>query len=490
MGKHYVMKSPKSVCVVVLFIALAGPCFSQNYEIDSLQHALTKVKSEKDQIDILNKLAFNHTRISVSEAEKLAYEALRKAQAIRYLGGMAESFKTLGSISSLRYEYSRSVEYGYEALKLFEKIGDKSGQSKVLNNLALVLMLQKEYDRAYNFTQRSIKLKREIGDSAGVANSILALAEYYRRREDFSKALDFCQDALRRHRLLNDDEGVAFDLFQFGEVYQDQNNYPFGSMYYNDALRYARLSKNEIIVIATYQRLGQLLLKSQKLDSGYVYLHRSLKLARERNSRSNEMRAYEFLTQYFEATGQLDSALYYTRATVLVQQDIFTAQKSQQVASMQVLYDFEKKEQELDFQKTIVKRQFVAIIGVSLILILTAVFGVKFFRLNKANEESKESLLKLNLEINAMNENLERLVLERTEELKLQNQRLIEYAFFTAHEVRGPLARILGLVELSKINQEPEDRIEILKRLEVSAYELDEIIRMINRKLENTKKLK
>jgi tetratricopeptide (TPR) repeat protein len=483
------MKNPKSVWVVILFFALAGTAYAQSYEIDSLHLALTKEQSEKDQIDILNKLAFKHTTISVAEAEKFAYEALRKSQGIRYLGGMAESFKILGSISNLRYEYSRSVEYGYEALKLFEKIGDKSGQSKVLNNLSLVLMLQKEYDRAYNFTQRSLKLKREIGDSAGVANSILTLAEYYRLREDFSTALNLCHDALNRHRLLHDDTGVAYDLFQYGEIYQDQNNYPFASTYYNDALRYARMSKNDILVITIYQRLGQLFLKAQKLDSGYVYLHRSLKLARERDSRSNEMRAYEFLTDYFETIGELDSALYYTRATLLVQQDIFSSQKSQHVASMQVLYDFEKKEQELDFQKTIVKRQFVAIIGVSLILILTVVIGVKFFRLNKANLESKESLLKLNLEINMMNENLERLVRERTEELKQQNQRLIEYAFFTAHEVRGPLARILGLVELSKINQEPEDRVEILKRLEVSAYELDEIIRMINRKLESTKKL-
>jgi signal transduction histidine kinase len=69
----------------------------------------------------------------------------------------------------------------------------------------------------------------------------------------------------------------------------------------------------------------------------------------------------------------------------------------------------------------------------------------------------------------------------------LQNQKLVEYAFFTAHEVRGPLARILGLVELARIKELSDDREEILERLQEAAQELDEIIRIINRKLESSR---
>ena len=81
---------------------------------------------------------------------------------------------------------------------------------------------------------------------------------------------------------------------------------------------------------------------------------------------------------------------------------------------------------------------------------------------------------------------LEEKVQERTEEIRMQNQKLVEYAFFTAHEVRGPFARILGLVELVKIKQLKHEREEIISRLRVSANELDEILRQVNRKLERT----
>jgi signal transduction histidine kinase len=119
------------------------------------------------------------------------------------------------------------------------------------------------------------------------------------------------------------------------------------------------------------------------------------------------------------------------------------------------------------------------------VLILVTLFGYKLYRLNENNKSARKTLQALNLEINKLNENLEGKVQERTEEIRMQNQKLVEYAFFTAHEVRGPLARILGLVELVKVKELNHEREEIISRLQVSANELDEIIRQVNRKLES-----
>src|SRR5688572_10126263 len=98
----------------------------------------------------------------------------------------------------------------------------------------------------------------------------------------------------------------------------------------------------------------------------------------------------------------------------------------------------------------------------------------------------EKTLQAINLEINKLNENLEEKVQQRTEEIRMQNQKLVEYAFFAAHEVRGPLARILGLVDLVKVKELNHEREEIISRLQVSARELDDIIREVSRKLEHT----
>ena len=65
---------------------------------------------------------------------------------------------------------------------------------------------------------------------------------------------------------------------------------------------------------------------------------------------------------------------------------------------------------------------------------------------------------------------------ERTKQLERKNKALEEYAFITAHNLRAPLASILGLVNLtSKIKFSDEEKV-ILEHLQLSAEKLDTIV--------------
>ncbi len=87
-------------------------------------------------------------------------------------------------------------------------------------------------------------------------------------------------------------------------------------------------------------------------------------------------------------------------------------------------------------------------------------------------------------EILVINENLENLVKERTQELERKNKILEEYAFINAHKLRSPVATILGLINLfskTKLDTEGE---EINRRLQHTANELDDIVRTITKAIE------
>ncbi len=65
-------------------------------------------------------------------------------------------------------------------------------------------------------------------------------------------------------------------------------------------------------------------------------------------------------------------------------------------------------------------------------------------------------------------------------ELKKKNEQLAEIARLNSHEIRRPLAAILGLVALfNKENPADEFNIEVLAKLHLSARELDEVIHRI-----------
>ena len=69
--------------------------------------------------------------------------------------------------------------------------------------------------------------------------------------------------------------------------------------------------------------------------------------------------------------------------------------------------------------------------------------------LKSVNEEITQQQRKIML----INENLENLVQERTQRINLLNEKIIKYAFFNAHNVRGHLARIMGLVNITNYDR-------------------------------------
>jgi CheY-like chemotaxis protein len=74
----------------------------------------------------------------------------------------------------------------------------------------------------------------------------------------------------------------------------------------------------------------------------------------------------------------------------------------------------------------------------------------------------------------------------QTQALAHQNKQLIEIAWMQSHEVRGPLARLMGLIDLLEGGQCDEKVLqELLKHLLASAHELDAVIKKIVRKTES-----
>jgi len=93
--------------------------------------------------------------------------------------------------------------------------------------------------------------------------------------------------------------------------------------------------------------------------------------------------------------------------------------------------------------------------------------------------EYEHHIKQQNKEIAHINEGLEERVKQRTEELEIQNKRLAEYAFINSHLLRGPLSRILGLINLMEHDKTMKEG-EILGLLRKSGEELDQVVSKIN----------
>ena len=88
------------------------------------------------------------------------------------------------------------------------------------------------------------------------------------------------------------------------------------------------------------------------------------------------------------------------------------------------------------------------------------------------------SLRQQRKEIERINQSLEAKVKERTTLLEEQNNQLAEYAFINSHILRGPVCRILGLINLLEYQENKEQ--QLIDHLKLSGEELDEVVKKIN----------
>lgn len=94
-----------------------------------------------------------------------------------------------------------------------------------------------------------------------------------------------------------------------------------------------------------------------------------------------------------------------------------------------------------------------------------------------------EELNTFNDALNAVNENLEKTVIERTNELVVKNKKLSDYAFLNAHNLRAPVANIKGLVQLFEFDLTLEEKEDIINKLKKQVEDVDAVLFDINQRL-------
>ncbi|SHG45810.1 Histidine kinase-, DNA gyrase B-, and HSP90-like ATPase [Chryseolinea serpens] len=109
--------------------------------------------------------------------------------------------------------------------------------------------------------------------------------------------------------------------------------------------------------------------------------------------------------------------------------------------------------------------------------------------------QSQESLMMANhkieeqkVELENQNELLEHLLAEKKQDLVQTNQQLVsrnseleQFSYTVSHNLRGPVASLLGLINIINLTENEDDKKHILKLIEQSALSLETVIKDLNK---------
>jgi signal transduction histidine kinase len=117
----------------------------------------------------------------------------------------------------------------------------------------------------------------------------------------------------------------------------------------------------------------------------------------------------------------------------------------------------------------------------SLIFLVMYIFKSGYERTQEKLLDQHNMISQQKEEIEVINNNLEQIVVDRTERLKDHEQRITKFTFINEHRVRSPLARIMGLLNLIDLEKDKGQTLEdYLPLLRDNAEELNGMLKEVS----------
>ncbi|MEL6534570.1 MAG: hypothetical protein AAFQ98_04120 [Bacteroidota bacterium] len=443
------------------------------------------------------------------QALALAKKALTLAQATGDSTMVADALVQLGYVYLAQRNFPAALEQYIASYDFIMKSEDIHRIGDLLMKLGYLEYVEENHEGVAKYMAQVIPLMEEIGNYQLLGEASFFLGKAYSHLGDTASAIRIYTEGLEKVKGKND-FGEASLYGALGAHLWEYNHDPQALTYLHKALRYYAASphQDDIAIGSLKRRIADVWIDQKvHLDSARSYLHEALGLFRKHGFADLELKLQVQLAQLDSTEGHLPCAISHWQRFASLSDSLNQIARHEQYESLRASFEAEKREQEneqlaaLNHQQAVQlsrNRQYNTLIIALLIVVAGFSLGMLYLyqRLKRNHgyriEQSKllleqtQELEVAKQEVDHININLEKMVQESTTKLQARNHQLQEYAYMNAHKVRGPLARLLGLITILQdpTLHSPHEADLLLSQVYRSAEELDEVIQGINDNLQ------
>ena len=450
------------------------------------------------------------------------FEALKISETNHY---ELERIKVLIRISWVQFfleQYNQSRIYVEKAIQATTERKHLFEQAAAYNLMGLILDNQNRDNDAWDYYKRALAIRQSINDQTGIAGTTYNMGVLFQKQKNFKKAVELQLQSLSIEESLNHQMGMAYSYESLGQLYSTIHDFRKAEEYFNKAENVARKINAGAVLVNVYKYRRDLYRRQQNLNQAlrYTELFENLRDSIYNQNLTNRIStlAYSFELE------QKDNEIQLLTKSRLLQEDNLKLEKSRvrqqwfiiaAVASSVLFLGFivvtlhksnrkanllnkeiNDRNEEIQAQSEELTESNSLLSHLNKELLnQKEEIATQNEELIQTNEEvmSQRDLLasqNLKLEeartlIEKQNETLESEVKKRTHELVEYNQQLEQFAFVSSHNLRAPVARILGLGQLLELpNKNAADETVIHKALIYTTRELDRVVRDLNTILE------
>lgn len=280
-----------------------------------------------------------------------AFLALRKMhdQAMSAHNEVAagKCLQQMGRICFTLGHYAKSLEYYQQAATLFAATRQKAAEAATINDIGLLYYRNINKKGAKAQYDKALAIYRAINDKAGMAATYGYIGHHYEKQQQYDSAFYFQQLALKQYQSIHDTFGMAGIYENLGTIHEDLEKYDTALYYFQNALRLYELHHERVAGIEIINNIGDVLRKTGDYKRSMPFSKEALAIAQQTNNKYQEAAAGKDIAKTFNLLGRNDSAYYYMEQSRKCLAEIYSAQNNQQMNFLQIIYDTNKKNDEI-----------------------------------------------------------------------------------------------------------------------------------------------
>jgi len=262
--------------ILLLLVIVPVIVHAQTPVADSLQQALSVAATDKEKVNLLNKIANEYTRTDFSKAKEYLYKAIALAKSEGLTTSLSSSYMSmtllclnnghadssthylnelmqlsqLSANDSIRANYTAAAGLYYkntgnykQALEIMKAamqnpvlVNNKISLAGHLLNLGGVCMLMEDYKQCVGYYLQSLSLFEQARNQRGQSFVYQNLAEAFFKLKRYNEALSYAMQSLALKKRLVDNRGAATANLLTGQIYKSLNNPPKAIAYDKEAL--------------------------------------------------------------------------------------------------------------------------------------------------------------------------------------------------------------------------------------------------------------
>ena len=342
----------------------------------------------------------------------------------------ARILQQMGQICFNQGHYAQALDFYLHADKIFAQENNKDLLAENMGKMGILYYYNKQSDKAFLLYNKALTLYTATGNKKGQAEIFGAIGHLYEKHQRYDSSFYYQHLALRIYNQIGDNYGQAKIYENLGSIHEDLANYDSSYTCFKKSLEIYRQHHDEVASIEVINNIGDILRKTGKYAQGIEQSRQAYALSVKNNNLYQLASACRDLGKGYQLLHQMDSAYHYLELSRKYSLEVYSRESLKQTSFLQVLYDMDKKSDEITRLNNIRKINQIITIAIVTIVLLLIVLGLVTFsrqRLkirdqrvlaeqNKSIFEAQHELMQLELK----NKQLEEESLKQQLELKSQ----------------------------------------------------------------------